>query len=88
MRVPILGFGDELVGLVPVLQQVGGLLVEHPDVVVLKHRREEVVDLPGHVQDVAHPGDSRMSSSPARLTANKTVTMNVQSTVRTLLRCM
>ena len=61
----ILGFGDELVGLVPVLQQVGGLLVEHPDVVVLKHCREEVVDLPGHVEDVPHPGNAKMSSSPA-----------------------
>lgn len=50
----ILGFGDELVGFVPVLQQVGGLFVIHSDVVVLKHPREEVVDLPGHIQDVAH----------------------------------
>lgn len=50
-----LGFGDELVGVVPVLQQVGGLLVVHPDVVVLKQAREEVVDLSGHIQDVAHP---------------------------------
>lgn len=37
------------------LQQVGGLLVVHTDVAVLKQAREEVVDLPGHIQDVAHP---------------------------------
>lgn len=49
----LLGFGDELVGFVPVLQQVGGLLVVHSDVVVLKHAWEEVVDLPGDVQDVS-----------------------------------
>lgn len=50
-----LGFANELVGVVPVLQQVGGLLVVHTDVAVLKQAREEVVDLPGHIQDVAHP---------------------------------
>lgn len=50
----LLGFGDELVGIVPVLQQVGGLLVVNSDVVVLKHPREEVVYFPGHIQDVAH----------------------------------
>lgn len=54
MCLSLLGFGDELVGLVPVLQQVGGLLIVHSDVVVLKHPWEEVVYLPGHVQDVAH----------------------------------
>ena len=51
----LLGLGDELKGVVPVLQQVGGLLVVHADVVVLKQAREEVVDLPSYVQDVAHP---------------------------------
>lgn len=50
----LLGFGDELVGVVPVLQQVGGLLVVNSDVVVLKHSREKVVYFPGDVQDVAH----------------------------------
>ena len=50
-----LGPGDELVGLVPVGQQVRGFLVVHADVVVLKEAREEVVDLPGDVQDVLNP---------------------------------
>lgn len=50
----LLGFGDELVRIVPVLQQVGGLLVVNSDVVVLKHSREKVVYFSGHVQDVAH----------------------------------
>lgn len=50
----LLGFGDELVRVVPVLQQVGGLLVVHSDVVVFKHAREKVVDFPGDIQDVAH----------------------------------
>lgn len=54
MCLSLLGFGDELVGFVPVLQQVGGLFIVHSDVVVLKHPRKEVVYLPGHVQDVAH----------------------------------
>ena len=50
-----LGSGDELVGLVPVGQQVRGFLVVHTDVVVLEEAGEEVVDLPGHVQDVLNP---------------------------------
>lgn len=50
----LLGFGDELVRVVPVLQQVGGLFIVHSDVVILEHPWEEVVDLPGHVQDVVH----------------------------------
>lgn len=54
MCTSLLGFGDELVGLIPVLQQVGGLLVVHSDVMVLKHPWEEVVYLSGHIQDVAH----------------------------------
>lgn len=52
----LLGFGDELVRVVPVLQQVGGLLVVHSDVVVFKHSWKKVVDFPGHIQDVAHSG--------------------------------
>ena len=50
----LLGLGDELIGVVPVLQQVGGLLVVHADVVVLKNAWEEVVDLPRHIEDVPH----------------------------------
>lgn len=54
MCLGLLGFGDELVGFVPVLQQVGGLIIIHSDIVVLKHPWEEVVYLPSHIQDVAH----------------------------------
>lgn len=50
----LLGFGDELVGVIPVLQQVGGLFIVHSNVMVLKHPWEEVINLPGHIQDVAH----------------------------------
>lgn len=50
----LLGFDYEVVGVVPVGQQVGGLLVVHAHVEVWEHAREEVVDLSGDVQDVAH----------------------------------
>lgn len=50
----LLGFGNEFERVVPVLQQVGGLLIVHSDVMVLKHPGKEVVYLPGHVQDVTH----------------------------------
>lgn len=76
VRLNLLGFGDELVGFVPVLQQVGGLFVVHSDVVVLKHPREEVINLPGHIQNVTYPmwetGRSRLTYWP--FNANKTVT--------------
>jgi len=49
-------FEDEVVGVVPVGQQVGGLLVVDAHVVVAERPREEVVYLPGHVEDVPHPG--------------------------------
>lgn len=47
--------GNELPGVIPVLQQVGGLLIVHTDVVVLEKTREEVIDLPRHIQDIANP---------------------------------
>lgn len=50
----LLGFCDELVGFVPVFQQISGLLVVNSDVVVFKHPWEKVVYFSGHVQDVAH----------------------------------
>lgn len=54
-----LGSDNEVVGLVPVSQQVCGLLVVHPDVVVGERAREEVVYFPGHVEDVAHTASRR-----------------------------
>jgi hypothetical protein len=48
------GFVDESVGFVPVLQQVGLFDVVHSNVVVFEHAWEEVVDLSGHIQDVAN----------------------------------
>lgn len=45
---------DEGVRVLPVRQQVCGLHVIHTDVHVGEGFWEEVVDLPRHVQDVAH----------------------------------
>lgn len=56
-----LGLVDEVISLVPVCQQVRGLLVVHADVVVGKQAWEEVVDLPGDIQDVVNavgPGET------------------------------
>lgn len=50
-----LGSGYKLVGFVPIRQQVCGLFVVNADVVILKHAREEVVDLPRYVQDELNP---------------------------------
>lgn len=50
----ILGFDNEVVGLVPVGQQVGGLLVVHAHVEIREHPWEEVVNLSGNIQDVTH----------------------------------
>lgn len=50
----LLGFSNKLVGVVPVLQQIGGFFVVHSNVVVFKHPREKVVNLSGHVQYVSH----------------------------------
>lgn len=50
----LLGFGNEVVGIVPVGQQVGGFLIVHPHIEIREHPWEEVVDLSGNVQDVTH----------------------------------
>lgn len=47
---------DEVVRVVPVGQQVSGVIVIHTDVVVTEGPWEEVVNLSGHVEDIAHPG--------------------------------
>lgn len=49
----LLGFDDKVVGVIPVGQQVSGLLVVHSDIVVRKQPWEEVVDLSGDVQNEA-----------------------------------
>lgn len=54
-----LGLVDEVISLVPVCQQVRGLLVIHSDVVIGKQAWEEVVDFPGDVQDVINAVGTR-----------------------------
>lgn len=49
------GFNDKVVRVVPVGQQVSGLLVIHAHVEIREHAREEVVNLSGDIQDVTHP---------------------------------
>lgn len=41
--------------LLPVGQQLCGFLIPHAYIVVGEALREEVVNLPGHVQDVTYP---------------------------------
>ena len=50
-----LGQLDVSVGVLPVEEQVRLLVIVDADVLVVEHSREEVVDLFGHVQDVADP---------------------------------
>lgn len=50
----LLGFDDKVVRVVPVGQQVSGLLIVHTDVVIREHPREEVVNLSGNIQDVTN----------------------------------
>lgn len=54
-----LGLVDEVISLIPVCQQVRGLLVVHADVVIREQAREEVVDFPGDVQDVVNAVGTR-----------------------------
>lgn len=49
-----LGFDNKVVGVVPVGQQVGSILIVHTDVVIQEHPWKEVVDLSGNIQDVTH----------------------------------
>lgn len=49
-----LGFDYEVVSVVPVRQQVCGLLIVHPNVVIREHPWEEVIDLSGNIQDITH----------------------------------
>lgn len=61
-----LGSGYELVGLVPIRQQVRRLFVVNADVVVLEDAGEEVVDLPGYVEDELNPERRRESAVSLR----------------------
>ena len=46
---------DKLESFIPIFEQVRLLHVPLPDVEIFEHGGEEVVNLPGHVQDVRHP---------------------------------
>ena len=48
-------FRDEFVSVIPVSQEVGCLFIIHPNVVILKDSREEVVYLSSDIQDIANP---------------------------------
>lgn len=63
----LLGLWDELVCVVPVFQEVGGLLIVHADVVVLEEARKEVINLPRHIQDVAHPAKTAETGKGRRI---------------------
>lgn len=53
----LLGLVDEVIRLVPVSQEVRGLLVVHPDVVIGEQPRKEVVYFPGHIQNVVNAAE-------------------------------
>lgn len=48
-------FRDEFVSVIPVSQEVRCLFIIHPNVVILKDSREEVVYLSSDIQDIANP---------------------------------
>lgn len=52
----LLGLDKKVVGVVPVGQQVRGLLIIHTHVEIREHAGEEVVNFSGDIQDVSHPG--------------------------------
>ena len=45
---------DEVVGVCPVREQVGGFHIVHSDVHISEGLWEKVVNLPGHIQNIAH----------------------------------
>lgn len=45
---------DEVVCVCPVREQVAGFHIVHSDVHIIKGLREKVVNLPRHVQNIAH----------------------------------
>lgn len=49
-----LGFRNELVSVVPILQEICGLLVIYSDVMVLEKPGEEIINLPCNIQDVTY----------------------------------
>ena len=52
-------FYNEVVRLVPVSQQVRGVLIVDADVVITESAWKEVVYFSGNVEDVADPGEER-----------------------------
>lgn len=52
----LLGLNNKVVGVIPVGQQVSGLLIIHTHVEIREHAGEEVVNFSGDIQDVSHPG--------------------------------
>lgn len=51
----LLCLGDEFVGIVPVSQKICCFFIIHPNIMVLKKAREEVIYFSSHIQDIAHP---------------------------------
>lgn len=57
-----LGFDNEVVGVVPVGQQVCSILIVHTDVMIREHPWEEVVNLSGDIQNVTHSATTKQKN--------------------------
>lgn len=51
----LLCLGDEFVGIIPVSQKICCFFIIHPNIVVLKKAREEVIYFSSHIQNIPHP---------------------------------
>lgn len=54
-------FNNEVVSVIPVSQQVSGIFIVDPYVVITECALKEVVYLPGNIEDIAHTGKERLS---------------------------
>lgn len=54
-----LRFNNEVVRVIPVSQKISGIFIVDAYVMITECARKEVVYLPGHVKDIAHPGEDR-----------------------------
>lgn len=76
----LLGLINEVVRLVPVSQEVRGLLVVHADVVIREQTREKVIDFPGDVQNVVNAAGNEERKKGELLWSRKGTARVVKST--------
>lgn len=61
----LLCLGDEFVGVIPVSQKICCFFIIHPNIVVLKQAREEVIYFSSHIQNIPHPARKQTADKNA-----------------------